>query len=193
MALCKNVGGKWAALLPADTKYRVCSGCVLCRPGWCYGEVFKGVGHKFMALAPWPGKGPAHKVRQKLFLALVRTDCMRGPILARKQINSMLTFQSMCAPIWGWILFLNVKVAMSDFWWGTLFRLCSTKLIPHYLYTDKVIFPWYQLKYWFSFCVSLFLSTGLYPFHQKHMKPGVGSWVELFCPSVLFAFVCMCV
>jgi len=69
-------------LLPDDMKYCVYSGCVLYPPGWCCGEVFKGVGHKFMALAPWPSKGPAHIVRQKLF-----RDCIQGPILAGIQIN----------------------------------------------------------------------------------------------------------
>lgn len=78
-------------LLPDDMKYCVYSGCVLHLPGWCCGEVFKGVGHKFMALAPWPSKGPARIVRQKLFLALVRRDCIQGPILASTQIKLMLT------------------------------------------------------------------------------------------------------
>ena len=86
-------------LLPDDMKYCVYSGCMLYLLGWCCGEVFKGVGHKCMALAPWPSKGPAHIVRQKLFLALVRTACIREPTLASIQINLMLTFQSMCAPI----------------------------------------------------------------------------------------------
>lgn len=45
-------------LLPNDMKYSVYSGCVLYLPGWCSGEVFKGVGHKRMALAAWPSKGP---------------------------------------------------------------------------------------------------------------------------------------
>lgn len=39
----------------------VCSGCVLHLLGCCCAEVFMGVGHKFMAPAPWPSKGPAHR------------------------------------------------------------------------------------------------------------------------------------
>lgn len=115
MAPCKSMGEKSAVFLADDMKYCVYSGCVLYLPGWCCGEVFKGVGYKCMALSPWPSKGPAHFVRQKLFLALVRTDCTWGPILASIHKTLMLTFQRMCVPIWSWILLLNFKVAMSDF------------------------------------------------------------------------------
>lgn len=29
-------------------------------------EVFMGVGHKFMALAPWPSEGPAHSEAESI-------------------------------------------------------------------------------------------------------------------------------
>lgn len=52
--------------LPADTHavFVVAACCTFLAAA--ADRVFMGVGHKFMALAPWPSKGPAHREAESI-------------------------------------------------------------------------------------------------------------------------------